>query len=94
MSVILTPQLEARILERVASGRYTDASEVVEEALRLLEEREQAQLEHLRSLLEEALEEERRGELIDFTPEFMEDLDRRVKEALLRGDEPAPDVCP
>ena len=94
MSVTLTPQLEARIRERVASGHYTDASEVVEEALRLLEEREQAQLEHLRSLLEEALEEERRGELIDFTPEFMEDLDRRVKEALLRGDEPAPDVCP
>lgn len=61
MSVTLTPQLEARIRERIDSGRYSDASEVVEEALRLLEEREQAQLEHLRSLLHEALEQARQG---------------------------------
>lgn len=47
MNVSLTPQLEAKIHERVESGRYASASEVAREALRLLEEREQ--LEHLRS---------------------------------------------
>ncbi len=92
MNVSLTPQLEAKIHERVESGRYASASEVVREALRLLEEREQ--LEHLRSLLAVGLEEAQRGELIEFTPELMEEIARDAHEQFLRGEEPDPDVCP
>lgn len=92
MNVSLTPQLETMIRQRVESGRYNNASEVVREALRLLEEREQ--MEHLRSLLAVGLEQARRGELIEFTPEYLEDLDRRVEERFLRGEVPNPDVCP
>lgn len=92
MNVSLTPQIEAMIQQRVESGRYHDASEVVREALRLLEEREK--LEHLRSLLEVGLEQSRRGELVEFTPELMEDIHRRAHERFLRGEEPDPDVCP
>jgi antitoxin ParD1/3/4 len=40
-NVSLTPQLEAFIDGRVASGRYRSASEVVRAALRLLEADEQ-----------------------------------------------------
>jgi antitoxin ParD1/3/4 len=36
MNVSLTPELERRIAERVDSGLYNTASEVVREALRLL----------------------------------------------------------
>ena len=90
MNVSLTPQLEAMIRERVESGRYSNASEVVREALRLLEEHER--VEHLRSLLAVALEEERRGELIDFTPELLEDIAKGARERFLRGEEPDPDV--
>jgi antitoxin ParD1/3/4 len=39
-NVSLTPELEAFIDNRVASGRYRSASEVVRAALRLLEEDE------------------------------------------------------
>jgi antitoxin ParD1/3/4 len=92
MSVTLTPQLEAMIRERVESGRYDNANDVVREALRLLEEREQ--LEHLRSLLAVGLEQSRRGEVAEFTPERAEEIRRRAKEAYLRGDKPKPDVCP
>jgi antitoxin ParD1/3/4 len=92
MNVALTPQLEAMIRERVESGRYNNASEVVREALRLLEEHERVQ--HLRSLLAVGLEDERRGDLVEFTPEWIEALDRRVEERFLRGEEPNPDVCP
>jgi antitoxin ParD1/3/4 len=92
MNVSLTPQLEAMIRQRVESGRYNSASEVVREALRLLEERERVQ--HLRSLLAVGLEDERRGELVEFTPDWVQDLDRRVEERFLRGEEPNPDVCP
>lgn len=92
MVVSLTPQVEAMILERVKSGNYNDASEVVKAALQLLEEREK--LEHLRSLLAVGFEQSARGELIDFTPELLEELDREVEERFLRGEKPNPDVCP
>jgi antitoxin ParD1/3/4 len=51
MNINLTPQLESMVREKVSSGRYTSASEVVREALRLMEERDHlraAKLEQLR----------------------------------------------
>ena len=51
MNVNLTPQLESLIKEKIASGFYNSASEVVREALRLLEEQDRIRaikLEHLR----------------------------------------------
>jgi antitoxin ParD1/3/4 len=42
MNVSLTPALEKFVAGKVESGRYTSASEVVREALRLLEEHDQA----------------------------------------------------
>jgi putative addiction module CopG family antidote len=92
MSVTLPPHVEAMIRERVASGRYDDASAVVEEAMRRLEEHER--LEHLRALLEVGRQAELRGDLVKFTPELFEEIDRRVEEMFLRGEEPDPDVCP
>lgn len=92
MNVSVTPELAAIIQERVESGRYSSASEVVREALRLLEERDR--VEHLRSLIAVGLEQARRGELIDVTPQYLEDVDRRAMEAYLRGQKPDPDVCP
>jgi len=41
MNVSLTPELEKFVQEKVESGRYTSASEVVREALRLLEKQEE-----------------------------------------------------
>lgn len=92
MNVSLTPELEAKIHERVASGRYNNASEVVRDALRHLEEYER--LEHLRALIAVGLEDSRRGETVEFTPELMEDIRRRAHDRFLRGEEPDPDVCP
>ena len=51
MNVNLTPQLEELVRSKVASGMYTSASEVVREALRLMDERDRlrtAKLEQLR----------------------------------------------
>jgi antitoxin ParD1/3/4 len=42
MNVSLTPELEQFVAVKVDSGRYNSASEVVREALRLLEEHDQA----------------------------------------------------
>ena len=42
MNVSLTPELDQFVAGKVESGRYTSASEVVREALRLLEEYDRA----------------------------------------------------
>ena len=46
MNVSLTPELEQLVHLKVQTGRYTSASEVVREALRLMEQRDQAQALH------------------------------------------------
>ena len=42
MNVSLTPQLEAQVKNKVATGLYNNASEVVRESLRLMLERDEA----------------------------------------------------
>lgn len=47
MNVSLTPELEKFVNNKVHTGRYNSASEVVREALRLLEEHEQSRAAQL-----------------------------------------------
>ena len=47
MHVSLTPELEKFVNAKVQTGRYNSASEVVREALRLLEEHEKARAAQL-----------------------------------------------
>jgi antitoxin ParD1/3/4 len=68
MNVSLTPELERFVQEKVHSGRYTSASEVVREALRLLEEHEKVcavQLAEFREEINRRLASLERGEGID-----------------------------
>ena len=58
MNVNLTPQLEELVRAKVSSGLYTSASEVVREALRLLQEQDQireAKLGELRAEIRKGL---------------------------------------
>ena len=58
MNVNLTPQLEEMVRQKVASGLYTSASEVIREALRLMDEQDRvraAKLEQLREAIREGL---------------------------------------
>ncbi len=50
MNVSLTPQLESYIKQKVEKGIYNSVSEVVREALRLLEERDALQALKLEAL--------------------------------------------
>lgn len=68
MNVSLTPELEKLVHEKVKTGRYNSASEVVREALRLLEEQDQLRalrLDEVRKKVAEGLEALHRGEGID-----------------------------
>lgn len=71
MNVNLSPQLEAMVKAKVASGRYTSASEVVREALRLMEHQDQLrdlQLQQLRRDIQDGLAS---GETEPWNPEVI-----------------------
>lgn len=53
MNVSLTPQLENLLKEKVATGMYNSVSEVVREALRLLNERDRLNATKLDALRQE-----------------------------------------
>jgi antitoxin ParD1/3/4 len=68
MNVSLTPELERFVNGKVKTGRYNSASEVVREALRLLEQHEQArtaQLGEFNKELARRLASLDRGEQVD-----------------------------
>ncbi|MCX5734163.1 MAG: type II toxin-antitoxin system ParD family antitoxin [candidate division NC10 bacterium] len=68
MNVSLTPELESFVNTKVQSGRYNSASEVIREALRLLEEQEQvrqAQLTAFRREIDRRMAALDRGERVD-----------------------------
>ncbi len=87
MNVHLTPELEQLVQSKVQSGRYNSASEVVREALRLMEHKDEiraAQMRKLRSRIDQALGESDRGEGADgepFMQNLVEDLDTRERKA-------------
>jgi len=69
MNVSLTPQLEELVRRKVASGMYNSSSEVVREALHLLEERDrikEMKLEALRKEIQKGMDSLDRGEGIPF----------------------------
>lgn len=70
MNVSLTPELEEIVAARVSSGRYASASEVIREALRLLEERDQ--LNQLRKELRLGLEQLDQGQHRPFDAKAVE----------------------
>ncbi len=59
MNVNLTPQLEELVRAKVDSGMYSSASEVVREALRLMDEQDrlrQAKLDELRAAVRQGVD--------------------------------------
>jgi len=59
MNINLTPQLEDMVRQKVSSGLYTSASEVVREALRLMDEKDRlraVKLDQLRQDIREGLD--------------------------------------
>jgi antitoxin ParD1/3/4 len=87
LNVSLTPELEQFVQDRVKSGRYQTASEVVREGLRLLEQQErerEAAVEALKGKLQRAAAQEQRGEVVDGEA-FLDGLIDRVKRKAKRS---------
>lgn len=87
MNVSLTPELEEIIKQKVASGMYHSASEVIREALRLLKERDehhQRRIDQLRADIQIGLDQIARGQVHDGEEVFNE-LRRMSREHRLKS---------
>ncbi len=88
MTVNLTPELEPFVANKVQSGRYNSASEVVLEALRFMEQKDELRampLHELRSRIDEGLAQAERGEGVDvelFMQGLIDDLDAKLDQSL------------
>nr|WP_199349615.1 type II toxin-antitoxin system ParD family antitoxin [Nostoc flagelliforme] len=89
----MTPELEQLVKDKVNSGRYHSVSEVMGEALRLLDERDRSQeqrLAELKAKIQEGLEASERGEVVDGEEVFAEiEEDIRRAEAQMQQAEAA-----
>jgi antitoxin ParD1/3/4 len=79
MNVSLTPELEKLVEEKVATGMYQTASEVVREALRLLHARDRDRLEALRHAVRAGFEEIEGGAFSEHDERAMSPLAAAVK---------------
>ena len=77
MHVSLTPHLEELVRNKVKSGLYNSASEVVREALRLTDDRDRVRemrLEDLRKEIQIGIDQLERGESTEYTEETLREL--------------------
>lgn len=80
MKVNLSPQWEATVNDKVASGRYTSASAVVREALRLMEQQDQLWALRLQQLQQDIQEGRVSGQPLPWNPEAIKaEWRRRLK---------------
>lgn len=83
MVIQLSPEAEATIRDFVKRGDYSDPEAVVAEALRVLEERDQHA--KLKAAIAVGIEQIERGEVVEWTPDFLDRLKRKSEEHVRLG---------
>ncbi len=84
MNVDLTPQLENMIKQKVASGFYNSASEVVGEALRLMEAQDRLRDVKLEQLRQDIYEGLNSGDPTPWNPEEIKQEGRKKRAAKIK----------
>ena len=87
MNVQLTPEQEKLVLTKVKTGRYSSASEVMSEALRQMEDREQIK-EEVRKKIAAGVASAKAGRLTD-GEEFFAQMEAELDEEIRLEDEQA-----
>ncbi len=79
MNVSLTPELERLVQEKVTSGLYQTASEVIREALRLLKERDADRAAAQREAIAEGMAQLAQGKYRDYADATLPEVAAGVK---------------
>jgi antitoxin ParD1/3/4 len=83
MVIQLSPEAEARIQELIDRGGYDGPEAVVDEALRVLAERDQ--YAKLKAAIAVGVEQLERGQVVPWTPDFLDQLKRKSEEHVRLG---------
>jgi antitoxin ParD1/3/4 len=92
MNVLLSPELEALVRRKVESGAYRDASEVVADALKRMDERERHAW--LRDAVVQGIQDIETGNTVTMTPELREEMIQNAIRRAETGEKPSADVTP
>ncbi len=83
MSIQLSPEAEALVRQLIARGDYDDPESVVDEALRVLIERDQHA--KLKAEIAIGIEQIERGQVVEWTPDFLDRMKREADELVRSG---------
>lgn len=91
MNIQFPPVDDGFIKGMVASGYYSNATEVVRDAVRQLREKQARTNDRFRTAVQKGLED---TAFYEYTPTFFEECEARAHQYAAEGREPNPDVLP
>ena len=93
MHVNLSPEMENFIKSKVVGGFYGNATEVIRDAIRRMQA-EEARFSAWQAAIKKGDEQLERGEIVDYSPELLNDITERAIAAIGSGAPIDPDVLP
>ncbi len=94
MNINFPPVDEGFIKGMVDGGYYSNATEVIRDAVRRLRQQEEAQRARLAAALELGERAIKEGRSSAYTPELLARIEQSAREHAAEGGKPNPDVCP
>lgn len=93
MNIHFPPVDENYIKAKIAEGFYSNATELVRDAVRRLREQDDSRYAHLLSALEIGKHAIREGRTAPYTPELLDRIEREARQYAAEGRKLNPDVC-
>jgi antitoxin ParD1/3/4 len=94
MNVMFPPVDESYIKAKIEDGFYSNATELVRDAVRRLREHDDQKYNHLMAALEVGEQAVREGRIRPYSPQVFEEIKRDARQHAAEGRKPNPDVCP
>lgn len=94
MNIVFPPVDESYIKAKIADGFYSNATELVRDAVRRLREVDDNRFNRLMAALDVGEQDARHGRLEPYTPELMTQIAQDAERHAAEGRQADPDVCP
>ena len=93
MNINFPPVDESYIKAKIAEGFYSNAAELVRDAVRRLREQDDNKHARLVAALEVGKQAIREGRTALYTPELLAQIEQEARQHAAEGRKPNPDVC-